>query len=518
MNLFAEMRQKYQPLLPKVLVKSSHVVLEKQKIDQHRSTSLKTLFPKIWEQKGSLLVSGQGKTKALRIGVLFSGGQASGGHNVIAGLWDAMLEGNSHSQLIGFLDGPSGLISNKARVLHPQEIDAFRNLGGFHLIGSGRTKIETEEQRDSCIKTCKALALDGIVIVGGDDSNTNAAILAEYFLSQGCDTKVIGVPKTIDGDLRSKEIEISFGFDSACKTYSELIGNIALDALSSKKYYHMIKLMGRSASHITLECALATHPNLALIGEEKESLSAIVNKIANLVCSRSEKGKEYGVILIPEGLIEFIPEMGTCIAELNQLLGSGRTVEHLSKQSGALFASLPERIQKQLLLDRDPHGNIALSQVETESLLIELVSKELSQRSSYQGKFSPISHFFGYEGRACFPSNFDANYCYALGVMAAIGVREGATGVICAIQKMKGPVSDWEPSLVPITQLMHLEERSGKQKPVIEKVLVDLKSKPFLQFAEKRDKWALEDSYQSPGPIQFFGDSVLVDSAPRILI
>jgi len=517
MNLFAIMRQKYQPVLPKILAKPSHVVLQKQKRQNQDNDNLKTLFPKTWEQTGSLLVPGKGETRALRIGVLFSGGQASGGHNVIAGLMDAMQEGNLDSELIGFLDGPSGVISNKARVLHSQDIDAVRNLGGFHLIGSGRTKIETKEQRESCIKTCKALSLDGIVIIGGDDSNTNAAILAEYFLAHGCDTKVIGVPKTIDGDLRSEEIEISFGFDSACKTYAELIGNIALDALSAKKYYHVVKLMGRSASHITLECALATHPNLALIGEERESLASIVKKIADLVCARSEQGKEYGVILIPEGLIEFIPEMGACITELNQLLSSGRKIEHLTEKSGALFESLPEKIQKQLLLDRDPHGNIALSQVETESLLIELVSQELSKRPSYRGKFSPISHFFGYEGRACYPSNFDANYCYSLGVMAAIGVREGATGMICAMQKMKGPVSDWEPSLVPLTQLMHLEERNGKEKPVIEKALVDLKSKSFHQFVEMRGRWSLEDSYQAPGPIQFFGDSLLTDSSPRIL-
>lgn len=496
------------------------VYLCEMKNTKKGDSQLAFLFPKTWERKAYELVKGGGGNRGLRVGVIFSGGPASGGHNVIAGIWDAIYEMDKDSKLLGFLDGPSGVIERKYCELTSTDINAVRNMGGFDLIGSGRTKIETPEQMRSSMETCQSLSLDGLVIIGGDDSNTNAAILAEYFLKEGCKTRVIGVPKTIDGDLRSKEIEISFGFDSACKTYSEMVGNIARDALSAKKYYHFIKLMGRSASHITLECALATHPNLALIGEEKRGLEAIVKEIADLICKRKEAGKEFGVILIPEGLIEFIPEMKLLIGELNQCLAMGKSEsaqDHLSPINKALFLSLPEKIRMQLLFDLDPHGNVALSQVETEVLLIDLVKKELKKRASYTGHFNPIAHFFGYEGRSCYPSNFDANYCYTLGKLAAIAVRDEVTGAICSVQNLGKSVDKWKLSMVPIVQLMHMEERKGKQKPVIQKALVDLKGSTFKYFYNARKKWEMEDDYCSPGPIQFFGDEELVNTVPLIL-
>lgn len=509
-------RLEYIPQVPSVLQKISESVFRRQMQDPKNASHLRHLFPKSWEQKGAELVSGNGKKTPLRIGIFFSGGQAPGGHNVIAGVWDTIQKISTSSQLIGFLNGPSGVINKKWRYLKAPEIDAVRNMGGFDLIGSGRTKIETQEQFASCMQTCFELTLDGLVVIGGDDSNTNAATLAEFFLANDCPTKVVGVPKTIDGDLRSEEIEISFGFDSACKTYAESIGNIARDAASSKKYYHFIKLMGRSASHITLECALATHPNLALIGEEGKSLEACVLEIADLILARKEEGKEHGVILVPEGLLEFIPEMKALIGELNQLLAKGENQDHLKAKSKALFSTLPEKIQTQLLFDRDPHGNVALSQIETEFLLIELVKEELKKRS-YEGKFSPVAHFFGYEGRSCYPSNFDADYCYTLGIMAALAIRDEITGVICAIQGLSLEKEEWRCSLVPILQLMHMEERKGALKPVIKKALVDLEGKPFLEFAKKRKGWETEDHYYSPGPMQFFGDKELTDSVPLLL-
>lgn len=514
MTSFQDQRRAYQPSVPLSLMKPFDFCLRKKSLQRSATPHLRPIFPKTYDQKGYELVAGQGKKTPLRIGVLFSGGQASGGHNVIAGIWDLIQKIHTSSQLIGFLDGPSGLIEKKWRYLKALEIDQVRNTGGFDLIGTGRTKIETAQQISSCMQTCNELTLDGLVIVGGDDSNTNAAILAEYFLMNGCSTRVVGVPKTIDGDLKSEEIEISFGFDSACKTYAELIGNIAKDVASSKKYYHFIKLMGRSASHIALECALATQPNLCLIGEEGKSLDAIVKEIADLICSRKEEGKEHGVILVPEGLIEFIPEMKALILEL---MAKGSGAEHLKPKTKALFSSLPEKIQKQLLLDRDPHGNLTLSQIETEVMLAYLVKQELAKRPSYKGKFSPVTHFFGYEGRSCYPSNFDANYTYALGRLAAIAVRDDATGVICAISKLAENPKLWECSCVPIVLLMHMEERKGVQKPVIQKALVDLKGKAFLAFAKMRESWATDDVYLSPGPMQFFGGPEITDLVPKTL-
>lgn len=517
MTTFQKKRLEYQPKIPHLLTKPLDVCFRRKQESRKASPPLRPLFPKTWEQKGYELISGSGKKTPLRIGVFFSGGQAPGGHNVIAGIWDTIQKIHTSSQLIGFLGGPSGVIDKKWRYLKSADIDAVRNMGGFDLIGSGRTKIETAEQMVSVMQTCNELTLDGLVVIGGDDSNTNAALLAEYFLANDCPTKIVGVPKTIDGDLRSEEIEISFGFDSACKTYSEVIGNIARDALSAKKYYHLIKLMGRSASHITLECAFATQPNLALIGEEGKSLEQIVGEIADLICKRKEVGKDYGVILIPEGLIEFMPEMKALMQELNLLIAKGETPDHLKTKNKALFAKLPEKIQKQLLFDRDPHGNVALSQIETEFLLVELVKKELGHRSSYKGKFTPVTHFFGYEGRSCYPSNFDANYCTALGVMSALAVRDEATGVICAIRNLASEMNTWECQLIPIIHLMHMEERKGVQKQVIQKALVDLQSASFLRFLSLRESWELDDEYQSPGPMQFFGDAEFVDSVPQIL-
>lgn len=509
--MFETKRREYNPEIPSIFEKLSEVYFQRISSSRKAATSLRQLFPKTWEQKGYELVIGKGKEMPLRIGVFFSGGPASGGHNVIVGLHSAMQKFSSSSQVIGFLGGPSGLLDKKWKYIKANDADAVKNTGGFDLLGSGRTKIESPEQMATAMQVCKELTLDGLVVIGGDDSNTNAAILAEYFLVNDCATRVIGVPKTIDGDLRSEKIEISFGFDSACKTYSEIIGNIAKDALSSKKYYHFIKLMGRAASNITLECAMAVQPNLALIGEEERSLEEIVTEIVDLIVQRKSDGKEYGVILIPEGLIEFIPEMKDLIQELNQLLAKGKETVDLKPRNQKLFSSLPEKIQQQLVSDRDPHGNVTVSQIDTEALLIALVKDNL------EGTFNPIAHFFGYEGRCCYPSNFDATYCYILGMVAALAIRDGATGMVCSIQNLRKPSNEWTCSLIPIVHLMHMEERKGAQKPVIQKALVDLKGKAFLEFAKEREGWKRDDEYIFPGPIQYFGDSEITDSRPKIL-
>lgn len=425
----------------------------------------------------------------LRVGVFFSGGQAAGGHNVVTGLFDALKKMHPESVLFGFLDGPGGIISGSSKELIKSLLDPYRNQGGFDLIGSGRTKIETDEQFQAALSAVKKLKLDGLVIVGGDDSNTNAALLAEFFLKQKCSTKVISVPKTIDGDLQNAFVAISFGFDTATKIYSELIGNIARDALSAKKYYHFIKLMGRSASHVTLECALATHPNLALISEEKKSLSQITTEISDLIVKRAETGKNYGVILIPEGLVEFMPDFQ---------------------------ASFPERIQKQLLIEKDPHGNINVSAIETDVLLIETVTAELQKRR-FKGKFNAIPHFFGYEGRSGLPSNFDANYCYVLGHVAALLIDYGLSGYMSFVGNLSQAPEAWSVGAVPLAPLLHLEERKGKPQPVIAKALVNLKGKIYERFKRESAHWTLEDHYCYPGPIQFFGDRMLTESFPKII-
>jgi diphosphate-dependent phosphofructokinase len=490
LSLLHKKRLSYRPVIPEILQNLNEVVLRESKDDKKGDEALRNLFPKTFDAYPFVLEKGMGARRPLKIGALFSGGQAPGGHNVLAGLFHGIKEIDPLSQLFGFLNGPAGILGNLKRDIGEKEIAAFMNQGGFDLIGTGRTKIETGEQLAAALSSIKEIDLDGLVIIGGDDSNTNAALLAEYF---------------------------PFGFDSACKTYSELIGNIAKDALSAKKYYHFIKLMGRSASHITLECAISTHPNLALIGEERKRLSAIVLEIADLICKRYEVGKEYGVILIPEGLIEFIPEMQSLIASLNLGIGNNNSQELLGSAEKAIFEALDERIQKQLLLDRDPHGNIQLSQIDTQIILIELVKKELKGRSKYKGKFAAQEHFFGYEGRSCFPTNFDANYCTCLGRLSALAVRDGLTGSICGVQHLKEHPMYWKLKMVPIVRLMHMETRKGKEKPVIQKTVVDLKGSPFLTFAAARKKWEIQDDYRYPGPIQFFGESEITDAPPLTL-
>jgi diphosphate-dependent phosphofructokinase len=515
-SLLQKHRLSYRPDVPFCMLDLNQLVFRPIAVPSPRPELIKNRFPHTHALHGWSVVKAKPKPgRPLCVGVLFSGGQAAGGHNVIAGIFDGLRQIHPDSHLIGFLNGPAGLIDDAQHKLTAAMVDNVRNLGGFDLIGSGRTKIETSEQFLAAARQATVHRLDALVIIGGDDSNTNAALLSEYFLENQIATSVIGVPKTIDGDLRSADIEISFGFDSATKTYSELIGNIARDALSAKKYYHFIKLMGRSASHIALECALATHPNLTLIGEENQNLSQIVSDIAQLIIDRKNAGKEYGIVLLPEGLIEFIPEFKEMIAACNKLLGAGKEPHQikdlLAEPHRSFFCSLPEKIQQQLVLDRDPHGNVQVSQIETDLLILDLVKRELDQRKV---KFHGQNHFFGYEGRSCFPSNFDSNYCYALGLLAALAARESATGVILAIKNLHRPVQEWEPKAVPIVQLMGFEIRSGKEKPVISKALVDLQGKPYRYYSLHKSRWMLEDDYQMPGPIQFFGDPKLTNSAP----
>ncbi len=526
----------FKPPLPLLLEKLSD--LEQVPLDfSSQGDEIKSLFPKTFGQRGVHFIKGEGlkKQPPLKVGVILSGGQAAGGHNVIIGLFDALKAFNEHSTLIGFLNGPQGVIENQYKELTEDVLARFRNTGGFDLIGSGRTKIATEKQLTASLETCRQHDLNALVIIGGDDSNTNAAILAEVFLGKECKTQVIGVPKTIDGDLKNQYIESSFGFDTACKIYSEMIGNICRDALSAKKYTHFIKLMGRSASHIAIECALQTHPNLTIIGEEisfhNTTLLELTLEIANLIEERAKIDKHYGVILIPEGLIEFIPEMKKLIEELNPLLAlhaskidalpSGEKRKALlwpllSQNAQELLNIFPETIINQLLLDRDPHGNIQVSHIETEKLLIATVRAELTRRGKAE-RFSPVAHFFGYEGRCGFPSFFDATYCNALGRTAALLINHGLTGYLSCLQNLQRGVDHWVPCGVPITDLLVLEERKGKRVPVIEKAFVDLKGMPFGRFAELRKSWGLEDNYRYPGPIQFFGPKEIVQATTLTL-
>jgi len=452
----------------------------------------------------------------LTVGVVLSGGQAPGGHNVIAGLYDALAQWHSDSSLIGFLAGPKGIFEPNHRELTVAEIDAHRNTGGFDLLGSGRDKIETPGQLAACRETCARLGLDGLVVIGGDDSNTNAAVLAQYFKTHGQPTVVVGAPKTIDGDLKGGGIEASFGFDTATKVYGELIGNILRDARSAKKYWHFIKLMGRSASHVTLECALSTQPNIALIGEEVRTqqwtLAALTERIAAVVRDRAASGQSYGVCLVPEGLIEFLPEIGSLIEEINRLLANGieesSLAGRLTSPSAATFAALPERIQDQLLLDRDSHGNVQVSRIDTQALLIETVRQRLAAWSAagdYDGKFQAQHHFFGYEGRCAAPSDFDANYTAALGQGAALLIAHGKTGYVCCVGNLAAPPADWTAGGIPLTSLMQMETRKGQPTAVIAKALVDLDGAPFSEFARSREVWMKEDHYVYPGPIQYFG-------------
>ena len=471
--------------------------------------------------------------RELKVGVILSGGQAPGGHNVIVSLFDGMKNANPASKLYGFLGGPSGLINNKAVEITGAIIKEYRNTGGFDIIGSGRTKIETPEHFASSLETAKKLDLNAVVIIGGDDSNTNAALLAEYFAGKGTSIQVIGCPKTIDGDLKNEYIEASFGFDTACKTYSELIGNIQRDANSSKKYWHFIKLMGRAASHIALECALQTHPNICLISEEVEekkiSLDQIVESICVSIVKRAENNENFGVILIPEGLIEFIPEMKLLIGELNDFIASSEMefskitsfIDQLywlslkiSPESYKLLQTLPPDISRQLLMDRDPHGNVQVSRIDTEKLLIGMTEKrleKLKEEGLYRGKFSHYGHFFGYEARSAFPSNFDADYCYSLGYNAFALIASGLTGYISSIRNLVAPADKWIAGGVPLTMMMNLEQRHGSKKPVIKKALVDLNGVPFKTFDKDRYQWAVKTSYVYPGAIQYFGPPEICD-------
>lgn len=517
-----------------------HATLSGQ--ENARESCLPALFPLTWGQHALHFVPGSAVSHSeLRVAVVFSGGQAPGGHNVVAGLFDALKILNPASQLFGFLLGPSGMLKQQYIEISESMLLPYRNQGGFDLLGSGRTKIETEEQFEAAAAAVQALSIDGVVIVGGDDSNSNAAKLAEFFLKKHLRTRVVGVPKTIDGDLKNDVIEASFGFDTASKLYSHLIGNIQRDALSAKKYYHFIKLMGRTASHIALECALNTHPNYTLIGEEiaaeKKTLAEITQEIATLIEERSKRGKDYGVILVPEGFLEFIPEYKALIQELNTCLHQAEAAGDLSADEKmayvkthltlhAAFDSLPRDIQQQLLLERDPHGNVNVSKIESERLLMQLVLAELEKRhpaqtagskAPYQVKFNPLSHFFGYEGRASAPSCFDANYCYALGYVAALLVDADATGYMAAIADLTAPVEQWKIAAAPLTSMLTVEDRKGKQTPVIKKALVDLDGKAFAAFKQERHKWALDDDYRYPGPIQFFGPRLITDACTQTL-
>jgi pyrophosphate--fructose-6-phosphate 1-phosphotransferase len=537
-------RYSYRPKLPAILNQSlDHITLHfgGPTTSLGDQDDLKALFKHTYGKPIATMVTEKNDVprRPLTVGVILSGGQAPGGHNVIAGLYDGLKKGNAASKLFGFLGGPSGLLEDKALEFTGQIIDEYRNTGGFDIIGSGRTKIESPEQFAAALQTARKRSLDAVVIIGGDDSNTNAALLAEYFIAQGSSTQVIGCPKTIDGDLKNDHIEVSFGFDTAVKTYSELIGNIERDAASARKYWHFIKLMGRAASHIALECALQTQPNVCLISEEaeakKHSLDQIVEEICASIVKRAAEKNNFGVVLVPEGLIEFVPEMKKLIKELNDLMAdyAGEFSEitnfidqlywldrYLSNESSALFKSLPPEIAHQLLADRDPHGNVQVSRIDTEKLLIGMVEKklgELKKLDTYKGKFSALAHFFGYEGRCAFPSNFDADYCYSLGFTAFMLIASGLTGYISSVKNLVAPAEQWIPGGIPLTMMMNMEKRHGTSKPVIKKALVELDGKPFKAFAAKREEWAVKTCYLFPGAIQYYGAPEVCDQPTKTL-
>ncbi|KAK6269086.1 hypothetical protein QUC31_013246 [Theobroma cacao] len=480
------------------------------------------LFPNLFGQPSAMLVPNGadsiGSDQKLKIGVVLSGGQAPGGHNVISGIFDYLQDCAKGSILYGFRGGPAGIMKCKYVELTADYIYPYRNQGGFDMICSGRDKIETPEQFKQAEETAVKLDLDGLLVIGGDDSNTNACLLAENFRAKNLKTQVIGCPKTIDGDLKCKEVPTSFGFDTACRIYAEMIGNVMIDARSTGKYYHFVRLMGRAASHITLECALQTHPNITIIGEEvaakKQTLKHVTDYIVDVVCKRAELGYNYGVILIPEGLIDFIPEVQQLIAELNEILAhdivdeNGLWKKKLTDQSLKLFEFLPQAIQEQLMLERDPHGNVQVAKIETEKMLIQMVETELEKRKqegSYKGQFKGQSHFFGYEGRCGLPTNFDASYCYALGYGAGALLHSGKTGLISSVGNLGAPVEEWTVGGTALTSLMDVERRHGKFKPVIKKAMVELEGAPFKKFSSMREEWALKNCYISPGPIQFVG-------------
>ena len=524
-------RAAYQPKLPKALLGAVKAVEGAPTQSVGNQEEIKKLFPNTYGMPVIEFEAGEAQQlPAINVGVILSGGQAPGGHNVISGLFDGIKSINPDSKLYGFILGPGGLVEHKYMELTADIIDEYRNTGGFDIIGSGRTKLEEEDQFEKGIQILRELNIKALVIIGGDDSNTNACVLAEYYAAKNYGVQVIGCPKTIDGDLKNEQIETSFGFDTACKTYSELIGNIQRDCNSARKYWHFIKLMGRSASHIALECALQCQPNICLVSEEVEakamSLDDVVTYIATAVAKRAEDGKDFGTVLIPEGLIEFIPAIKKLIAELNDVLASdeaqnlGRSQQidfvkqHISPENLAVFNSLPTSVARQLALDRDPHGNVQVSLIETEKLLSAMVAAKLDRwkkSGKYTGKFATQHHFFGYEGRCAAPSNYDADYCYSLGYNASRLIANGKTGYMSIIKNTTAPAAEWIAGGVPITMMMNLERRNGKMKPVIRKALVELDGAPFKYFASKRDEWARETKYVYPGPIQYFGPTEVCD-------
>ena len=532
-------RLKYQPKLPKCLADgiNSLELEEGQATESVRDQeAIKKLFEKTYGKPIVTFKSTSNKKESSvkNVGVILSGGQAPGGHNVIAGLFDALKQANPENKLYGFLGGPSGIIDGKYQEITKDFIDAYRNTGGFDIIGSGRTKLETEEQFQKSLEVCKKLNITAVVIIGGDDSNTNAALLAEWFVKNNAGIQVIGCPKTIDGDLKNEQIEVSFGFDTATKTYAELIGNIQRDANSAKKYWHFIKIMGRSASHVALEAGLQTQPNIVLISEEVEekkmSLEQIVTSMCDVIAKRAEMGKNFGIVIVPEGLIEFIPEMKTMIASLNDLTHELEKDEDyqnsanekkfeiitskLDADNAKVFSSLPALIKAQLLMDRDPHGNVQVSRIETEKLLIEMIKTRLNEmkaQGKYTGKFSDQAHFFGYEGRCAFPSNFDADYCYSLGFNAFALINFGLTGYLSSVRNLTKPASEWVAGGVPLTMMMNMEKRHGEMKAVIQKALVKLDGPVFKELEANREDWAMNDRYLFPGAIQYFGPTEVCD-------
>lgn len=533
-------RLKYQPKLPSSLssgINSLEMVEGEATQSVRDQEQIQNLFKNTYGKPVVTFktTSSSHASEVRNVGVILSGGQAPGGHNVIAGLYDALKQANPSNKLYGFLGGPSGIIDGKYMEFSDEFMDAYRNTGGFDIIGSGRTKLETEEQFQKSLEVCKKLNISAVVIIGGDDSNTNAALLAEWFVKNNTGIQVIGCPKTIDGDLKNEQIEISFGFDTATKTYGELIGNIQRDANSAKKYWHFVKIMGRSASHVALEAALQTQPNITMISEEVEakkmSLEQVVNYMTDIIVKRADIGKNFGIAIIPEGLIEFIPEMKSMIANLNDIMASLESdssfvnattirekfdiVENrLDPANAKVYASLPVLIKGQLLADRDPHGNVQVSKIETEKLLIEMISTrldELKSQGDYIGKFSAQSHFFGYEGRCAFPSNFDADYCYSLGFNAFALINFGLTGYLSSVRNLTAPADQWVAGGVPLTMMMNMEKRHGEMKPVIQKALVELDGPVFKALESCREDWAINDRYLFPGAIQYFGPSCVCD-------
>ncbi len=538
-SLLQKERAAYQPKLPKGLQGAVKVQEGEPTQSVGNQEEIKAMFPNTYGMPLIEFVPGEENfSKQMNVGVILSGGQAPGGHNVICGIFDAVKKLNPENKLYGFLMGPGGLVDHQYKELTAEVIDEYRNTGGFDMIGSGRTKLEKVEQFEKGLEIIRQLNINAVVIIGGDDSNTNACVLAEYYAAKNYGVQVIGCPKTIDGDLKNDQIETSFGFDTATKTYAELIGNIERDCNSARKYWHFIKLMGRSASHIALECALQCQPNVCIISEEVEqkdmSLNQIVEQIAGAVADRASRGDNFGVVLIPEGLIEFIPSIGRLIDELNDLLAEHGAdykdldkqaqreyiLAHLSKENAETFATLPEGVARQLSLDRDPHGNVQVSLIETEKLLSDMVDAKLAEwkkEGKYTGKFSALHHFFGYEGRCAAPSNFDADYCYALGVSAAQLIANGKTGYMAIVKNTTAGTDEWKAGGVPITMMMNMERRNGEMKPVIRKALVELDGAPFKKFVSVRDEWAKNTCFVYPGPIQYWGPASVCDRTTRTL-